>query len=73
LYSPTICYFHLIVRPVSKSSPRIILAVLSLGGISYALLQSLVAPALPNIQHAGGLLALASFALLVLAHTEQPE
>src|SRR6201986_2485129 len=27
-------------------------AVLALGGISYALLQSLVAPALPNIQHA---------------------
>src|SRR6266480_6730302 len=32
-------------------SPRIILAVLSLGGISYALLQSLVVPALPEIQH----------------------
>ena len=31
-------------------SPRIILAVLSLGGISYALLQSLVVPALPQIQ-----------------------
>jgi EmrB/QacA subfamily drug resistance transporter len=31
-------------------SPRIILAVLSLGGISYALLQSLVIPALPQIQ-----------------------
>jgi EmrB/QacA subfamily drug resistance transporter len=27
-------------------------AVLALGGVSYALLQSLVAPALPNIQHA---------------------
>ena len=26
-------------------------AVLALGGISYALLQSLVAPALPDIQH----------------------
>jgi EmrB/QacA subfamily drug resistance transporter len=32
------------------SSPRVILAVLSLGGISYALLQSLVVPALPQIQ-----------------------
>ena len=31
-------------------SPRIILAVLSVGGISYALLQSLVVPALPQIQ-----------------------
>ena len=27
-------------------------AVLALGGVSYALLQSLVAPALPDIQHA---------------------
>jgi EmrB/QacA subfamily drug resistance transporter len=34
------------VRP----SPRTVLAVLSLGGISYALLQSLVVPALPQIQ-----------------------
>jgi EmrB/QacA subfamily drug resistance transporter len=33
-----------------KPSPRIILAVLSVGGISYALLQSLVVPALPQIQ-----------------------
>src|SRR5436305_5092299 len=31
-------------------SPRTILAVLSLGGIAYALLQSLVVPALPQIQ-----------------------
>lgn len=31
-------------------SPRIVLAVLSLGGISYALMQSLVVPALPQIQ-----------------------
>src|SRR6267378_3384017 len=31
-------------------SPRTILAVLSIGGISYALLQSLVVPALPQIQ-----------------------
>jgi EmrB/QacA subfamily drug resistance transporter len=36
-------------RAISPS-PRIILAVLSLGGISYALLQSLVIPALPEIQ-----------------------
>jgi EmrB/QacA subfamily drug resistance transporter len=36
-------------RPANPS-PRIILAVLSLGGISYALLQSLVVPALPQIQ-----------------------
>ncbi|HEV7460951.1 MAG TPA: MFS transporter, partial [Solirubrobacteraceae bacterium] len=34
----------------ANSSPRMILAVLSLGGISYALLQSLVVPALPQIQ-----------------------
>jgi EmrB/QacA subfamily drug resistance transporter len=34
----------------SRTSARIILAVLSLGGISYALLQSLVIPALPQIQ-----------------------
>jgi EmrB/QacA subfamily drug resistance transporter len=32
------------------TSPRIILTVLSFGGISYALLQSLVVPALPEIQ-----------------------
>jgi EmrB/QacA subfamily drug resistance transporter len=32
------------------SSTRVILTVLSLGGISYALLQSLVVPALPEIQ-----------------------
>src|SRR2546423_13915091 len=31
-------------------APRTILAVLSLGGIAYALLQSLVVPALPQIQ-----------------------
>lgn len=34
----------------SSTSPRTLLAVLSLGGISYALLQSLVVPALPQIQ-----------------------
>jgi predicted MFS family arabinose efflux permease len=32
----------------------VILAVLSLGGIAYALLQSLVVPALPEIQRALG-------------------
>ena len=32
--------------------PSLTFAVLALGGISYALLQSLVAPALPDIQHA---------------------
>jgi EmrB/QacA subfamily drug resistance transporter len=41
-----------IVRRAAEPGPRIILAVLSLGGISYALLQSLVVPALPEIQHA---------------------
>src|SRR5438046_5809378 len=34
----------------ARTSPRVILAVLSAGGISYALLQSLVVPALPEIQ-----------------------
>jgi EmrB/QacA subfamily drug resistance transporter len=38
------------VQRAASPSPRIILAVLSLGGISYALLQSLVIPALPQIQ-----------------------
>src|SRR4051794_20632829 len=38
------------LRRAASPSPRIILAVLSLGGISYALLQSLVVPALPEIQ-----------------------
>ena len=39
-------------RAASQRAPsaRMILAVLSLGGISYALLQSLVVPALPQIQ-----------------------
>jgi EmrB/QacA subfamily drug resistance transporter len=37
-------------RRAANPSTRIILAVLSLGGISYALLQSLVVPALPEIQ-----------------------
>ncbi len=39
------------MRRAAGPSPRIILAVLSLGGISYALLQSLVLPALPEIQN----------------------
>jgi EmrB/QacA subfamily drug resistance transporter len=50
----TICYLHLILtlkRSVNPA-PRTILAVLSLGGISYALLQSLVVPALPEIMTA---------------------
>src|SRR3954465_12094820 len=38
------------LRRAATPSPRIILTVLSLGGISYALLQSLVVPALPQIQ-----------------------
>ncbi len=38
------------MKRAAGSSPRVILAVLSLGGISYALLQSLVVPALPQIQ-----------------------
>jgi EmrB/QacA subfamily drug resistance transporter len=38
------------LQRAATPSPRIILAVLSLGGISYALLQSLVVPALPQIQ-----------------------
>jgi|SRR5579884_16089 len=35
-----------------RQHPGITFAVLALGGVSYALLQSLVAPALPEIQHA---------------------
>jgi MFS family permease len=38
------------VQRVANPSTRIILTVLSLAGISYALLQSLVVPALPQIQ-----------------------
>jgi EmrB/QacA subfamily drug resistance transporter len=34
-----------------RQHPSLTFAVLALGGISYALLQSLVAPALPDIQH----------------------
>ncbi|MEV4420620.1 MFS transporter [Patulibacter sp. NPDC049589] len=37
-----------------RSSPRVTLAVLSLGAVAYSLLQSLVAPALPDIQQATG-------------------
>ena len=49
-YSQSICYRHVILRAPAGPNPRVILAVLSLGGISYALLQSLVIPALPEIQ-----------------------
>jgi EmrB/QacA subfamily drug resistance transporter len=38
------------LKRAASPSPRTILAVLSLGGIAYALLQSLVVPALPEIQ-----------------------
>src|SRR4051812_31872547 len=38
------------LRRAVSPNPRTVLAVLSLGGISYALLQSLVVPALPEIQ-----------------------
>ncbi|WP_036726114.1 MFS transporter [Patulibacter minatonensis] len=37
-----------------RSPPTLTLAVLSLGAVSYSLLQSLVAPALPDIQEATG-------------------
>src|SRR5215211_5999962 len=45
-----IWYRHPMLRRATGPSPRVVLAVLSLGGISYALLQSLVVPALPQIQ-----------------------
>jgi EmrB/QacA subfamily drug resistance transporter len=35
----------------TRRNPNLTFAVLALGGVSYALLQSLVAPALPDIQH----------------------
>src|SRR5262249_43704371 len=35
-----------------RQNPNLTLAVLALGGTSYSLLQSLVAPALPEMQHA---------------------
>jgi MFS family permease len=38
------------LRRAVSPTPRTVLAVLSLGGIAYALLQSLVVPALPQIQ-----------------------
>src|SRR4051794_39716145 len=40
------------LQRATTPNPRTLLAVLSLGGISYALLQSLVVPALPEIQRA---------------------
>lgn len=36
--------------PAARQSPSLTLAVLALGGVAYALLQSLVSPALPDIQ-----------------------
>src|SRR5207247_11358304 len=44
------CYGKGRLRRAASPSPRLILGVLSLGGIAYALLQSLVVPALPEIQ-----------------------
>jgi MFS family permease len=35
----------------ARQRPAVTLAVLSIAGLSFALLQSLVAPALPDIQH----------------------
>src|SRR5262249_61527760 len=39
------------IAPPRSSRPRLILGVLALGGAAYALLQSLVVPALPVLQH----------------------
>ena len=39
---------------VQRQAPNVTLAILALGGVAYALLQSLVSPALPEIQHALG-------------------
>lgn len=36
--------------PAARSTPNLTLAVLAVGGVAFALLQSLVAPALPDIQ-----------------------
>jgi EmrB/QacA subfamily drug resistance transporter len=41
-----------VTQGTDRQHPSITFAVLALGGVSYALLQSLVAPALPDIQHA---------------------
>ena len=38
-----------------RQRPVVTLAVLSIAGLSFALLQSLVAPALPDIQHASSI------------------
>lgn len=38
----------------ARQSPNVTLAILALGGVAYALLQSLVSPALPTMQHALG-------------------
>src|SRR4051794_12182676 len=40
------------IGPRDRRHPNITLSVLAIGGIAYALLQSLVAPALPEMQHA---------------------
>src|SRR5437762_13528330 len=37
---------------MERRHPGITFVVLALGGVSYSLLQSLVAPALPGVQHA---------------------
>jgi EmrB/QacA subfamily drug resistance transporter len=50
LCKQTVCYRAVIFTRPATPRPSVILAVLSLGGISYALLQSLVVPALPQIQ-----------------------
>src|SRR5271165_569282 len=41
-------------RTADRTHPTLILAVLSLGGLAYAMLSSSVVPALPTIQHALG-------------------
>ena len=41
----------LVSSPSARQHYGTTLAVLALGGLAYALLQSLVAPALPEIQH----------------------
>src|SRR4051795_8527839 len=44
-------FFYVNVRNRRTGSTHLVFATLALGGASYALLQSLVAPALPDIQH----------------------
>jgi EmrB/QacA subfamily drug resistance transporter len=45
-------YFVALAAESDRQHPGVTFLILALGGVSYALLQSLVAPALPNIQHA---------------------